>query len=189
MIHNLLTRLHPASRCTGRCFTWLRHCSHAANRSGCSAPALPGYPAPGPASCQCAAGVTGATAGVCHPCTDTVPMWEEGEGRCLSCSVILVAVPPWRLVLSLPVRVCGNLSVFVGSVFTRIVAPHLSCMLAQLVLADFGVSHQLSAVVEGLGPSAVSAAGRAGTSLTGESLTCTLHRCVLLKSARRLVML
>ncbi len=44
-------------------------------------------------------------------------------------------------------------------------------MLVQLVLADFGVSHRLSAVVEGLGPSAVSAAGRAGTSLTGERLT------------------
>ena len=44
-----------------------------------------------------------------------------------------------------------------------------SPQLSQLVLADFGVSHRLSAVVEGLGPSAVSAAGRAGTSLTGES--------------------
>jgi hypothetical protein len=52
-------------------------------------------------------------------------------------------------------------------------------MLVQLVLADFGVSHRLSAVVEGLGPSAISAAGRAGTSLTGESLTCALYRCVL----------
>ena len=62
-------------------------------------------------------------------------------------------------------------------------------MLAQLVLADFGVSHRLSAVVEGLGPSAISAAGRAGTSLTGESLTRTFHHCVLLKSARRHLML
>jgi hypothetical protein len=67
----------------------------------------------------------------------------------------------------------GTLSVFVGSMFTSFVCPRLLCMLAQLVLADFGVSHRLSAVVEGLGPSAISAAGRAGTSLTGESLTRT----------------
>jgi hypothetical protein len=38
----------------------------------------------------------------------------------------------------------------------------------QVVLADFGVSHRLAAAVEGAGESAVSAAGRAGTTLTGE---------------------
>jgi hypothetical protein len=79
---------------------------------------------------------------------------------------------------------------FVSSVFTHCV-PSLVVhgMLVQLVLADFGVSHRLSAVVEGLGPSAVSAAGRAGTSLTGESLTCTLHRCAPLDTAWHVLML
>jgi hypothetical protein len=70
----------------------------------------------------------------------------------------------------------GSLSVFVGSLFTRFVSPRLPCMLAQLVLADFGVSHQLRKVVEDLGPSAVSAAGREGTSLTGECRLCVPKR-------------
>ncbi len=37
----------------------------------------------------------------------------------------------------------------------------------QVALADLGVSHRLAAAVEGAGESAISAAGRAGTTLTG----------------------
>ena len=72
----------------------------------------------------------------------------------------------------------GNLSVFVSSVFHPLCVPSLVVhgMLVQLVLADFGVSHRLSAVAEDSGPSAISAAGREGTSLLGERRLCVSKR-------------
>jgi hypothetical protein len=41
-----------------------------------------------------------------------------------------------------------------------------------VVLADFGVSHRLKAAVEGAGESSISAAGRAGSLLTGGVCMC-----------------
>jgi hypothetical protein len=55
-----------------------------------------------------------------------------------------------------------------------------------VVLADFGVSHRLAAAVEGAGESAISAAGREGTALTGKDGSPWLppHRCVAAHALR-----